>query len=226
MRYYSTQRPITPGAYPARVEIREIKNFDDKTYCEEIGREAWGYFDIVGSLLDCEAEQYELVKAGEREWYSVTVASKKKGGGLKAIVDNNVAKASKRPQDERFSTSVREFKRRYFDSLAEAERVCEVLNSIEITTERVRSSVTQGECRVIINDVYISNFGDNIIRLPKEANKEDYYGEDIGGYMSDQSDAEFTLGFIWHPYDYIYHYDKMICEKLGIEPEEWIGGAI
>ena len=47
MRYYSTQRPISPGSFPQRTwnKVLEIHNFDQKTYCEEIGREAWGYID-------------------------------------------------------------------------------------------------------------------------------------------------------------------------------------
>ena len=47
MRYYSTQRPITPGSFPrvAFNAVKEIVNFERKTYCEEIGREAWGYID-------------------------------------------------------------------------------------------------------------------------------------------------------------------------------------
>lgn len=45
MRYYSTQRPVMPGSYPNRDGVEKIHNFDTKTFCEEIGREAWGYID-------------------------------------------------------------------------------------------------------------------------------------------------------------------------------------
>ena len=34
MRYYSTQRPITPGAYP-KENVISIKNFHDKKYVSE-----------------------------------------------------------------------------------------------------------------------------------------------------------------------------------------------
>lgn len=45
MRYYSTQRPIMPGSYPkpAGNPVVEIRNFDARVFCGEIGREAWGY---------------------------------------------------------------------------------------------------------------------------------------------------------------------------------------
>ena len=47
MRYYSTQCPITPGSYPEpeNNKITEIHNYENKTYCEEIGREALGYIE-------------------------------------------------------------------------------------------------------------------------------------------------------------------------------------
>lgn len=43
MRYYSTQRPIGPGTFPKPQgnAVKEVFNFDSKTYCEEVGREAW-----------------------------------------------------------------------------------------------------------------------------------------------------------------------------------------
>ena len=47
MRYYSTQRPIGPGTFPKPQgnAVKEVFNFDSKTYCEEVGREAWGYIE-------------------------------------------------------------------------------------------------------------------------------------------------------------------------------------
>lgn len=222
MRYYSTRRPVTPGSYPNGL-VKEIHNFDSRTFCEEIDREAWGYIEYSRELSPEELEHWELTPTG-LQWWGVTVASKKRGGGLKAIVENDTVRASQQPQDERWDTKAREFKRRYFKSLTEAERVRDVLNSIEVTTERVRGSVTQGECRVYINGTYILNFGDNIVIVPKEVSADDYYGDDIGGWKSSEPDSAFTLGLIWHPFDNLYHYDKLVCKKLGIEPGEWIGG--
>lgn len=154
-------------------------------------------------------------------WYSVTVASRKRGGGLTAIVDNETFRAAQRPSDGHSETGIREFKHRYFKTLAEAERVRNILNNTSITTERVRGSVTQGECKVFINGTYILNFGDKIEMIPQG---QESYGENIGGWASVIPDSSMVLGLIWHPYESLYHYDKLICEKLGIEPGEWIGG--
>lgn len=51
MRYYSTQRPVGPGTYPKPQgnAVKEVFNFDGKTYCKEIGREAWGIHRVSGS---------------------------------------------------------------------------------------------------------------------------------------------------------------------------------
>lgn len=62
MRYYSTQRPVGPGTFPCWYGVAEIHNFDRRTFCEEIGREAWGYIKFVAdSIPDDVAAQYELV---------------------------------------------------------------------------------------------------------------------------------------------------------------------
>ena len=45
MRYYSVQRPVMPGGLPRNMDIEKIENFDTKIFCEEIGREAWGYIE-------------------------------------------------------------------------------------------------------------------------------------------------------------------------------------
>lgn len=66
MRYYSTQRPVMPGSYPKKAAVEEIHNFDNKTFCEEIGREAWGYIDYREELTEAEARSYELIQAENR----------------------------------------------------------------------------------------------------------------------------------------------------------------
>lgn len=64
MRYYSTRRPVAPGTFPkpSGNKILDIHNYDGKTYCEDIGREAWGYIDYEQPLhpeqvIDCELLQ-------------------------------------------------------------------------------------------------------------------------------------------------------------------------
>lgn len=63
-RYYSTQRPVVPGSFPKPAEnkILGIKNFDKRTYCAEIKREAWGYIEYEHALSMENAADYELVK--------------------------------------------------------------------------------------------------------------------------------------------------------------------
>lgn len=63
MRYYSTQRPVGPGTFPKLPEnkVLEVHNFDAKTFCEEIGREAWGYIDFESPLTQEQADNYELI---------------------------------------------------------------------------------------------------------------------------------------------------------------------
>lgn len=62
MRYYSTQRPIMPGTFPKSQgnKVVEIYNYDNKTYCEELGQEAWGYIDYEHPLALEQASDYEL----------------------------------------------------------------------------------------------------------------------------------------------------------------------
>lgn len=64
-RYYSTQRPIMPGSYPKPEGngIVTVYNFDNKTYAEEIQREAWGYIEYARPLGHFDIVNYELVAA-------------------------------------------------------------------------------------------------------------------------------------------------------------------
>lgn len=68
MRYYSTQRPITPGSYPKSpfMKVLNIVNFDSRTYCEEIGQEAWGYIEYKTPLHPKDAAEYELMPVPDK----------------------------------------------------------------------------------------------------------------------------------------------------------------
>ena len=48
-RYYSTQRPLTPGSCP-RAGVQEVVNYDEKKFCEEIGMDAWGFVEYTREL--------------------------------------------------------------------------------------------------------------------------------------------------------------------------------
>lgn len=64
-RYYSTQRPLMPGCFPRKREVTTLQNFDARTFCEDIGREAWGYIEYAAPLTEKEAQDYELVPSGK-----------------------------------------------------------------------------------------------------------------------------------------------------------------
>ena len=68
MRYYSTQRPIGPGSFPRSGQgaVEQIKNFDGRIFCKEIGRLAWGFIDFREPISPEEAAAYELVPAERR----------------------------------------------------------------------------------------------------------------------------------------------------------------
>ena len=68
MKYYSTQRPITPGNYPKSPfkEVLNIVNFDSRMYCEEIGQEAWGYIEYKAPLHPKDAMEYELMPVPDK----------------------------------------------------------------------------------------------------------------------------------------------------------------
>jgi len=223
MRYYSIQRPVTPGSFPKPKgnKVLNITSFDSKTYCDELGREVWGYVEYERPLSEKEAQDWELTPDWPL-WFPVTVSSRKHGGGLRVMAGRPV-RVAQRPEDTKGDTHKMQYKTRYFCS-QEAERVVSVIQSLDITTERVRMSMTQGEVKVYINGQYILSFGDNIVLQERGSNPEDYYGDNIGGWCSNKPDSGFVLDLIWHPFDYVYHYSEMVCSKLGIKPEEWIGG--
>lgn len=62
MKYYSTQRPVTPGSYPTAGAV-SIENYPDKRYCEDIDREAWGHIIYDRELTEQEVSDYELTPA-------------------------------------------------------------------------------------------------------------------------------------------------------------------
>lgn len=65
-RYYLTQRPATLGTFPKPQgnRVLSIENFDERTFCEEIGREAWGYVEYEKPVSEVLLRNYEMVEGG------------------------------------------------------------------------------------------------------------------------------------------------------------------
>lgn len=60
-RYYSTQRPISPGTYPnGENKPVSIENFDERQSVENGQLQAWGYLEYAEPLSQKEMKDYEL----------------------------------------------------------------------------------------------------------------------------------------------------------------------
>ena len=60
-RYYSTQRPISPGTYPnGENKPVSIENFDERQPVENGQLQAWGYLEYAKPLSQKEMKEYEL----------------------------------------------------------------------------------------------------------------------------------------------------------------------
>ena len=119
MRYYSTQRPVTPGSYPSSYAVEEIINFDQKTFCEEIGREAWGYIDFAQPLPESEAQKWELTQAGMKTYWCVTSSFDDRGRVTAAIT--RTIEAAVKPENACTSTKRKDIYNDWFDSLEAAQ---------------------------------------------------------------------------------------------------------
>lgn len=123
MRYYSTQRPVLPGGYPKKASVEEIHNFDTKIFCEEIGREAWGYIEYQEPLTNEEAEAYELVLGGMKTFCCVTT-SIDNSGRVSARITGMIEAVCK-PEDTYTSTTRRDVYNDWFESAEAAEQFVE-----------------------------------------------------------------------------------------------------
>ncbi len=74
-KYFSTQRPVGPGTFPkpAGNKVLDIWNFNGPVFCEQIGREAWGYVVYEKQVPDEMLQSYEM-RAGKRQ-YTVKVTA-------------------------------------------------------------------------------------------------------------------------------------------------------
>lgn len=125
MRYYSTQRPVGPGTFPKPDGNKRLglRNFDSKTYCEEIDREAWGYIDYEKPLAPGEAERWELTPAGLKMFWCVTSSYDDRGQVTAAITATK--EATSKPQQTYTSTRRKDIYHDWFDSQEEAQKFVE-----------------------------------------------------------------------------------------------------
>lgn len=122
-RYYSTMRPVHPGGYPNRDGVEEIHNFDTKTFCEEIGREAWGYIDYREPLTKEQAEAYELTLGGMKTYWCVTTSVDDRGRVVANIT--NTVEAVSKPENSSESKSRKDIYNDWFESREEAQKFVE-----------------------------------------------------------------------------------------------------
>lgn len=51
-RYYGINRPLGPGCIPCPDKVLQVKDFDEKDFCNMIGDEAWEYVDYTEPLTE------------------------------------------------------------------------------------------------------------------------------------------------------------------------------
>ena len=123
VKYYSTQRPVVMGSYPNNGNVEEINNFDEKTYCESIDREAYGYVEYSEPLTDAEAKSYELTKDGMKTYYCVMTSFDDKGHTMSHITSTK--ETDEMPENSFKSTRNRDIYTDWFDDYEEAVRFVE-----------------------------------------------------------------------------------------------------
>lgn len=122
-RYYSTQRPVLPGSFPEKDKVERIWNFNHKTFCEEIGEEAWGFIEYSESLTKDQADAYELTLAGMKTFWCVTT-SVYDNGKVRAAITNCI-QAVKKPENESKELRNKDVYHDWFGSKEEADRFVE-----------------------------------------------------------------------------------------------------
>lgn len=120
-RYYCLMRPAGPGAIPQKTGLCEIHNFPERMFCEEIGREAWGYIECVREISSDVLAQYDMVSANYKKWWCVTTTFNDKGEIRSAITETR--EAAKKPDNWSNIIKNLDIYKEWFGSREEAE-VC------------------------------------------------------------------------------------------------------
>lgn len=122
-RYYSTMRPFGPGTFPKKDGRETITNFDGPEFCEEIGREAWGFIEYAEPLTEQEAAAYELISSEKKIWYCVTSSVDDRGRMIAAITD--VCESAAQPENRFTHTARKDIYNDWYGSEAEAKQAVE-----------------------------------------------------------------------------------------------------
>lgn len=135
VKYYSTQRPVMPGSFPKKTVVEKIENFNTKTYCEEIGREAWGFIEYRELLTKEEADAYELTLGGMKTFWCVTMAVYDSGKVVANIT--SMVEAVSKPENDSRSTARKDI---YHDWQA----------LIQSEIDQADAGLTEKECEELI----------------------------------------------------------------------------
>lgn len=122
MKYYSIMRPVAPGTCPNPKDnpAMEIWNFNGPIFCEQIGREAWGYVTYEKPLAEDEATAYELIPEGRKTWYCVVSAFYDNGRVTANITTSKLA--DEKPESHFTSTSRKDVYSDWYDSYEAAQK--------------------------------------------------------------------------------------------------------
>ena len=125
MKYYSTQRPISPGSIPGD-GLANIENFGTPHFVPEISREAWGWAEYNRDLSENEISDYELVPAGMRIWWSVI---KTERGDKTTASLGPVTEAAEQPEKRFYAGNGKRVLMTWMTSREAAERLVDDLRA-------------------------------------------------------------------------------------------------
>lgn len=120
MKYYSILRPVMPGGFPKTAKVIEIVNFDDRKFCDEIGREAWGYIEYDGEIEEKDARAYDLIQGGLKEFWGVMAVANHSTGKVIAKV-KEMKMAARKPEDTENDNGKRAIAVYWYETKEEAE---------------------------------------------------------------------------------------------------------
>lgn len=120
MKYYSVARPIMPGSYPNTARVVEVKNFDEPTFCLELGQKVWGVIEFEKEIPAEDATAYELIADKKKQFWAVTTSVDDNGNVAAAITD--IVWAVVKPENSYLSTKRKDIYVDYFESHEEAKQ--------------------------------------------------------------------------------------------------------